>query len=153
MQSRAGGLALLFQPEAFTTNVNDGAAMEQAIESCRGHDGVAGKDFGPMTTTFDTQRSTPLISGQSWQQFAATVILAHELTHVFTNAPNAGVYTHVQMAQAASAAATSLGLDLKGAIMLDFPNTKHYASLEAYDIALSEYFNRTLAYACRKVKL
>jgi len=106
-----------------------------------------------MTTTFDSQRSTPLITGKSWEQFGATVLLAHELTHIFTHSPNAGVYAHVQMAQAASAAASSLGLDVKGALMLDFPDPKNYTKDDDYDLALSEYYNRTLAYACRKVKL
>jgi hypothetical protein len=106
-----------------------------------------------LTTTFDNQRSTPLISGQSWQQFGATVLLAHELTHVFTNAPNAGVYGHQQMADAASAAATSLGLDVKRALMLNFPTPEQYGTGDAYDVALSEYYNRSLSYACRKVKL
>jgi len=110
-------------------------------------------DPNTMTTTFDSQRGTPLINGQSWQQFGATVLLAHELIHVFTNAPNAGVYGHLQMAQAASAAASSLGLDVKGALMLDFPTTQKYGTGDAYDVALSEYYNRTLSYACRKVKL
>jgi RHS repeat-associated protein len=98
-----------------------------------------------LTTTFDSQRITPLITGQSWQQFGATVILAHELTHVFTNAPNAGVYGHLQMAQAASAAG--------GAPGLEFPTQQEFGSGDAYDKALSEYYNSSLSYACRKVKL
>jgi hypothetical protein len=73
------------------------------------------------------------------------VLLAHELTHVFTNAPNAGVYGHLQMAQAASAARSGFGLE--------FPTTQKYGTGEAYDVALSEYYNRALSYACRKVKL
>ena len=91
-----------------------------------------------MTTTFDSQRTTPLISGQSSQQFGATVIMAHELTHVFTNVLNAGAYGHQQMADAASAAATSLGLDVKGALMLNFPTPEQYGRGDAYDLALSE---------------
>jgi RHS repeat-associated protein len=98
-----------------------------------------------LTTTFDSQRITPLITGQSWQQFGATVILAHEITHVFTNAPNAGVYGHLQMAQAASAAGGGPGLE--------FPTQQKFGSGDAYDKALSEYYNRSLSYACRKVKL
>src|SRR5260370_14555911 len=93
-------------------------------------------DPNTMTTTFDSQRSTPLITGQSWQQLGATVLLAHELTHVFTNAPNSGAYGHLQMAQAASAAASSLGLNLKSA-MIEFPTTQKYGTGDAYDTALS----------------
>jgi hypothetical protein len=107
----------------------------------------------PMTTTFDSQRQTPYITGESWQQLGVTLTLVHELTHVFTNLPNAGAYGHLQMAQAASAAASSLGLDVKGALMLDFPTTQRYGTGDAYDTALSEYYNRSLGYACRKVKL
>ena len=115
--------------------------------------GLAITNPNTMTTTFDSQRMTPLITGQSWQQFGVTVILAHELTHVFTNAPYAGVYGHLQMAQAASSAATSLGFDVKKALMLDFPTPEQYGTGDAYDLALSEYYNKTLSYACRKVKL
>jgi len=106
-----------------------------------------------MTTTFDTVRSRPLITGQSWHQFGATVLLIHELTHVFTNSPSAGVYEHLQMAQAASAAANSLGLDVKRALNLDFPTTKNYGTADDYYLALGEYYNRTVSYACRRVKL
>lgn len=98
-----------------------------------------------LTTTFDRQSITPLITGQSWQQFGATVTLAHELTHVFTNAPNSGVYGHLQMAQAASAAGSGLGLE--------FPTTQKYGTGNAYDVALSNSFDRNFSYACRKVKL
>src|SRR5260370_22276408 len=69
-------------------------------------------DPNTMTTTFDSQRSTPLITGQSWQQLGATVLLAHELTHVFTNAPSYGAYGHNDMALAAQSAASQLGIDL-----------------------------------------
>jgi hypothetical protein len=110
-------------------------------------------DPNKLKTTFDSQRSTPLIMGQPWEQLGATFVLVHELTHVFTNSPNAGIYGHLQMAQAASAAASSLGLDLKAALNLDFPTTEKYGTGEEYDLALSVYFGRTLSYACRKVKL
>ena len=114
---------------------------------------IAKTDPNTLTTTFDSQRQTPFITGQSWQQLGVTFTLVHELTHVFTTSPNAGAYGHLQMAQAASAAAVSLGLDVKGALGLDFPTTQRYGTGDAYDVALSEYYNRTLAYACRKVKL
>lgn len=114
---------------------------------------IATTDPNTLRTTFDSRRQTPDITGQSWQQLGVTFTLVHELTHVFTNSPNAGTYGHLQMAQAASAAASGLGLDVKGALMLDFPTTQRYGTGEAYDWALSEYYNRTLAYACRKVKL
>jgi len=106
---------------------------------------LARTDPNTMTTTFDSQRSTPLITGRSWQQHGATGILVHELTHVFTNAPNAGVYGHLQMAQAASAAGSGFGLE--------FPTTQKYGTGDAYGVALSNYFDRILSYACRKVKL
>jgi hypothetical protein len=80
-------------------------------------------------------------------------MLAHELTHVFTDAPRSGSYGHLQMAQAASAAASSLGLDVKSALLLEFPTIQKYGTGDAYDIATSNYFDKTLAYACRKVKL
>jgi hypothetical protein len=114
---------------------------------------LAMTDPNTLRTTFDSQRITPLITGQSWQQFGATVLLIHELTHVFTNAPNYGAYGHLQMAQAASDAASSLGLDVKSALQLDFPTQKKYGTGWDYEVALSDYFNKTLAYACRKVKL
>jgi hypothetical protein len=106
-----------------------------------------------LTTTFDSQRITPLITGQSWQQFGATVILVHEITHVFTNAPNAGVYGHEDMARAALRAANGLGLDIRSTLGLELPTTDKYGKGDAYDKALSEYYGRTLSYACRKVKL
>jgi hypothetical protein len=49
------------------------------------------------------------------------------------------------MAQAASAAGSGFALE--------FPTTQKYGTGEAYDVALSEYYNRALSYACRKVKL
>lgn len=109
-------------------------------------------DPNTMTTTFDSQRSAPLISGQSWQQFGATVLLAHELTHVFTNSPNAGAYGHKNMALAAQSAASQLGIDLSKQLFLNFPDQKALSDKD-YDLALSNYFNSALAYACRKVKL
>ena len=112
-------------------------------------------DPNTLTTTFDSVAITPRITGPAWQQFHATVILIHELTHVFTNAPNYGEYGHLQMAQAASDAAGIVGLDLSHTpgISLEFPTTKKYGTGDAYDLALSEYYNKTLSYACRKVKL
>lgn len=109
-----------------------------------------------LTTTFDSQRITPLItSGRSWEGFYATVVAIHEVTHIFTNAPNYGEYGHLQMAQAASDAARSLGIDMLHApgLNLEFPTTKKYGTGADYDLALSEYYNKTLSYACRKVKL
>jgi hypothetical protein len=47
----------------------------------------------------------------------------------------------------------ALGLEVKKNLNLDFPDPQNFQTDDAFDIALSEYFNRTLAYACRKVKL
>ena len=41
-------MPFLFEPEAFTTNVDDGAAMEQALEGDGSHNSIAGKDFRPI---------------------------------------------------------------------------------------------------------
>ena len=45
-------LSFFFQAKAFTTNINDSAAMEQAVQGGGGHDGIAGKDFGPVAEGF-----------------------------------------------------------------------------------------------------
>lgn len=97
--------------------------------------------------------SAPLIMGEPWQQLGATFITVHELTHVFTSKPNAGVYGHLQMARAASAAEAALGLNVRGNLNLQFPVEENFESGDAFDVALSDYFNKTLSYACRKVKL
>jgi hypothetical protein len=110
-------------------------------------------DPNTLRTTLDSQRITPLITGQSWQQFGATVLLIHELTHVFTNAPNYGAYGHLQMAQAASDAASILGFDVNSVLQLDFPTQNKYGTGQDYEVALSGYYDKILAYACRRVKL
>jgi len=115
-------------------------------------DALAITDPNTMTTTFDSQRTTPLITGQSWQQLGATVLLVHELTHVFTNAPNYGKYDHIDMALAAKSAASQLGIDLSKQLFLSFPDQNGMSNKE-YDRALSSYFNSAVGYACRKVKL
>lgn len=148
--------------DAWKTNKYSGSLMD-AFDRINNGGGFWSGDTGPkalaktdpntLTTTFDTRRQTPYITGESWQQLGVTFTLVHELTHVFTNSPNAGVYGHLPMAQAASAAAASLGLDIKEVLKLDFPTTQKYGTGEAYDLALSAYFGRTLSYACRKVKL
>lgn len=43
-----GSLTFLFEPEAFTANVNYGAAMEQTVQGGGGHDGITAEDFGPI---------------------------------------------------------------------------------------------------------
>ena len=57
------------------------------------------------------------------------------------------------MARAASAAEAALGLNVKGNLNLQFPVEENFESGDAFDVALSDYFNKTLSYACRKVKL
>ncbi len=52
IQSRAGGLPFFFEAKALPTNIDDGAAMEQPVQCGRSHDGVAGKDFGPVAESF-----------------------------------------------------------------------------------------------------
>ena len=106
-----------------------------------------------MTTRFDSQRSTPYITGRSWEQLGTTVTLVHELTHIFTKDPRSGVYGHLQMARAASSAADTVGLTLKSALMIEFPTTQKYGTGYEYDVALANYYDAALAYACRKVKL
>ena len=88
-----------------------------------------------------------------WQQLGATFTTVHELTHVFTIKPDAGVYGHREMARAASTAEAALGLNVREKLNLKFPGRRNFTSNDQFDIALSEYFDRTLAYACRKVKL
>ena len=83
----------------------------------------------------------------------------HELTHVFTKSPNAGVYGHREMARAARAAANLRGIDVEKEIKvtkdknLEFPTEDKYGTKTDYDEALSNYFNNVLRYACRRVKL
>jgi YD repeat-containing protein len=111
-------------------------------------------DPNRMSTTFNSQRVTPALSSdQAWRQLGAAFTLVHELTHVFTNAPNSGSYGHEDMARAAFNAANGLGLDVRSALMLELPTADQYGSGDDYDLALSSYYDRTLAYACRKVKL
>jgi YD repeat-containing protein len=101
-----------------------------------------------QTTTFRPD-IVALFSGTSNQQVGATVILAHEVTHDFTNDPRAGVYQHTDMARGASAAATSMGFGT----LFEFPTTAKYGTGEAFDHALSDYYGKALGFACRKVKL
>ena len=131
--------------------INNGGGFWSGDTISRG--GLAITNPNMLTTIFDSQRSTPLITGHSSQQFGTTVILVHELTHVFTNSPNAGLYGHEDMARAALKAALGLGLDIRSILGLELPTTDKYGKGDAYDKALSEYYGRTLSYACRKVKL
>jgi hypothetical protein len=87
-----------------------------------------------------------------WEQLGATVVLVHELTHVFTNAPNSGVYGHEQMALAAQSASAALGVDLQKALLMNFPDKSKLAG-EDYEVALSGYINSAIAYHCKNVKL
>jgi hypothetical protein len=103
--------------------------------------------------TWDSNRITPLITGEPWQQLGTAVYLIHELTHVFTANPNKGAYGHEQMAQAAHAAAALRKMDLSKELGLSLPAREEFADGEAYDQALNNYFNRAVGYACRKVKL
>lgn len=102
-----------------------------------------------LSVTFHDQRTTPLItSDRSHERFSSTETLIHELTHLFTKAPNAGVYGHIDMARAARDAADKLGVSLG----LEFPTTDQYGVDDAYSEALSTYFYRAVSKACRKVK-
>jgi hypothetical protein len=104
----------------------------------------------PMTLTIRFRGDiTASFFGKFNEQLSATTILVHELIHGFTNAPSGGMYQHTDMALAASDAATSLGF---GALF-EVPTTKKYGTGEDYDHALSEYYGKTLNYACRKAKL
>jgi hypothetical protein len=115
--------------------------------------GVAKTDPNTTTMTWDNERSTPFITGAQWRQFGITVQLIHELTHVFTTTSNMGAYAHLQMAQAASAAALSRNMNLSRELKLQFPSRTEFETAEAYDLALEDYFGRAVSYACRKVKL
>lgn len=42
------GLSLLFEPVAVTADVDDGAAMQEAVESRRSHNAVTSKDMAPV---------------------------------------------------------------------------------------------------------
>ncbi len=102
---------------------------------------------------------TPKITGKTWDQLGVALYLVHELTHVFTQSPNKGAYGHQQMADAAQSAAKIRGIDVEKEIKVSkdknlvFPSRNKYKTGEEYDAALSEYYNRVLSYACRKVKL
>jgi hypothetical protein len=143
-------------PDAAARTTKYNGSLADVFNRIKNGGGFMSGDTGPvaaaktdpntLTTTFNNQRSTPAISGQGWQQLGVTLILVHELTHVFTSAPNAGVYGHSEMANAATIAANNIGLDLKSAL-IQFPNDKNDS------IALANYYDRVLGYACRKVKL
>jgi len=45
-------LALFFQSVAVAADVDDGGAMEQAVQSSRSHDGIAGEDLVPVGEGF-----------------------------------------------------------------------------------------------------
>jgi hypothetical protein len=124
--------------------------------------GFWSKDTGPivaamtnpatLTMTFNSQRTTPSISSDlGWQRLGATLTLVHELTHVFTSEPKLSGYGHLEMARAASAAASSLGINVKATLGLDLPTVQVWD--DKTDKAFSAYYDRVLAYACRKVKL
>jgi len=120
--------------------------------------GDAGSDAGAFTspklmkTTLDYTKTTPGITGEGWRQLGTTLILVHELMHIFTKSPNDGSYGHPEMAAAAANAANEVGLNLKSAL-IEFPNQKNYATTHAYGVALANYQMRVTEYACRKVKL
>lgn len=114
---------------------------------------LATADPNTLRTTFDSQRMVPLITGEAWQQLSVIFNLVHEVTHVFTNSPNAGVYQHGHMAEAASLAAIERNIDVKKDLNLIFPNPEDYKTGDELDSALSHYYTRVMGYACRKVKL
>lgn len=93
------------------------------------------------------------MSNESWRQFGVAAILIHELTHVYTVTPRRGGYGHLDMALAAQKAAGGLGIDVKSALMLNFPTPDKYKTQDAFDTAASNYYNRVIIYACRKVRL
>jgi hypothetical protein len=110
-------------------------------------------DPNTKTMTWDSERSTPYITGAQWRQFGITVQLIHELTHVFTTTSNLGTYAHLQMTQAASAAALSRNMNLSRDLGLEFPSRTQFSTAGAYELALEDYFGKAVSYACRKVKL
>jgi YD repeat-containing protein len=128
--------------------IKDGGGFWSGNTMAAKSPGLADTNPNTMTTTFDNGKIAPGIMGESWEQHGATNTTIHELTHVFTNSPNAGVYGHLQMAKAASGAGSALGLFGKDRLDLEFPDPTKLSGKE-YDLALSEYFNRTLSYACR----
>lgn len=143
--------------EVWKTERQEGTLLD-AFDRIRNDGGFWSKDLGASTGEFDPNvgqsgsinyapSMVPLITtGRSDQRFATTTYLIHELVHGFTDLPNSGAYGHDVMARAARDAVDSLGIDLKAAL-IGFPGTG--ASSGAY----SDYFDRTINYACRNGKL
>lgn len=113
--------------------------------------GVSIGEFDPNvglsgSINFAPTHALLITTGRSDQKFATITTLIHELVHGFTKLPNSGAFGHDVMAPAARDAAASLGIDLKSAL-IRFPGAGANGQL------YSDYFNRTLEYACKNVKL
>jgi hypothetical protein len=103
-----------------------------------------------LTVVFNYQLIAPLItSSSSRDRFGSTIVLIHELTHLYTKKPSDGVYGHIHMAEAARDAAKKVGVDVS---KIEFPTTDKYGVDDAYQRALSEYFGRVVSAGCSKVK-